>query len=63
MSRFTEKQIIRMIKEQKGALSTAEAYRKHVLNPTTLYELCAKCGGFEVSNVWRLKLLEQENSK
>lgn len=62
-SRFTEEQIIGMIKEQEAGLSTAEVCRKHGLSPATFYKLKAKCGGLEVSDARRLRQLEDENSK
>ncbi|MEW6374159.1 IS3 family transposase [Sphingobium indicum] len=62
-SRFTEEQIIGMIKEQEAGLPTAEVCRKHGLSPATFYKLKAKYGGLEVSEARRLRLLEEENSK
>ena len=62
-SRFTEEQIIGMIKEQEAGLSTAEVCRKYGLSPATFYKLKAKYGGLEVSEARRLRLLEEENSK
>ena len=48
-SRFTEDQIIGMIKEQEAGLATAEVCRKHGLSPATFYKLKGKYGGLEVS--------------
>jgi len=48
-SRFTEAQIIGMIKEQEAGLPTAELCRKHGLSPTTFYKLKAKYGGMDLS--------------
>ena len=62
-SRFTEEQIIGMIKEQEAGLSTAEVCRKHGLSSATFYKLKAKYGGLEVSDARRLRQLEDENSK
>ena len=62
-SRFTEEQIIGMIKEQEAGLSTAEVCRKHGLSPATFYKLKAKYGGMEVSDARRLRQLEDENGK
>jgi putative transposase len=62
-SRFTEAQIIRMIKEQEAGLPTAELCRKHGLSPATFYKLKAKYGGMDVSDAKRLKQLEDENAK
>ena len=62
-SRFTEAQIIGMIKEQEAGLPTAELCRKHGLSPATFYKLKAKFGGMELSDANRLKQLEVENAK
>ena len=62
-SRFTEAQIIGMIKEQEAGLPTAELCRKHGLSPATFYKLKAKYGGMDLSDAKRLKQLEDENSK
>ena len=62
-SRFTEAQIIGMIKEQEAGLPTAELCRKHGLSPATFYKLKAKYGGMDLSDANRLKQLEAENSK
>lgn len=62
-SRFTEAQIIGMIKEQEAGLPTAELCRKHGLSPATFYKLKAKYGGMDLSDAKRLKQLEDENTK
>jgi putative transposase len=62
-SRFTEDQIIGMIKEQEAGLATAEVCRKHGLSPATFYKLKGKYGGLEVSEARRLRQLEDENGK
>ena len=62
-SRFTEAQIIGMIKEQEAGLATAEVCRRHGLSPATFYKLKARYGGMEVSDAKRLKQLEDENEK
>ena len=62
-SRFTEDQIIGMIKEQEAGLATANVYRKHGLSPATFYKLKGKDGGLEVSKARRLRQLEDENGK
>lgn len=62
-SRFTEAQIIGMIKEQEAGLPTAELCRKHGLSPATFYKMKAKFGGMDLSDAKRLKQLEDENSK
>jgi putative transposase len=62
-SRFSEEQIIGMLKEQEAGLSTADVCRKHGLSPATFYKLKAKYGGLEVSEARRLRQLEEENGK
>ena len=62
-SRFTEAQIIGMIKEQEAGLPMAELCRKHGLSPATFYKLKAKYGGMDLSDAKRLKQLEDENAK
>ena len=62
-SRFTEAQIIGMIKEQEAGMATAEVCRRHGLSPATFYKLKAKYGGMDVSDAQRLRALEDENSK
>ena len=62
-SRFTEEQIIGMIKEQEAGPPTADVCRKRGLSPATFYKLKARYGGLEVSDAWRLRQLEDENGK
>ncbi len=62
-SRFTEAQIIGMIKEQEAGLPTSELCRKHGLSRATFYKLKAKYGGMDLSGAKRLKQLEDENAK
>jgi len=62
-SRFTDGQIIGMIKEQEAGLPTADLCRKHGLSPATFYKLKAKYGGMDLSDAKRLKQLEDENAK
>ena len=62
-SRFTEAQIIGMIKEQEAGIATADVCRRHGLSPATFYKLKAKYGGMDVSDAQRLRALEDENSK
>jgi putative transposase len=62
-SRFTEEQIIAVLREQEAGLSTAEVCRKHGISTATFYAWKAKLGGMEVSEVKRLKQLEDENAK
>ena len=62
-SRFTEAQIIGMIKEQEAGLATAEVCRRHGLSPATFYKLKARYGGMDLSDAKRLKQLEDEIAK
>lgn len=62
-SRFTEAQIIGMIKEQESGLPTVEICRKHGLSTATFYKLKGEYGGMEVSDARRLRQLEEENGK
>lgn len=62
-SRFTEAQIIGMIKEQEAGLPTSELCRQHGLSPATFYKLKAKYGGMDLSDAKRLKQLEDENGR
>ena len=62
-SRFTEAQIIAMIKEQEAGMPTAEVCRRHGLSPATFYKYKSKYGGMGLSDVKRLKMLEAENAK
>jgi putative transposase len=62
-NRFSESQIIGMLKEQKAGLATADVCRKYGLSPATFYKLKAKFGGLEVSDARRLRQLEDENLK
>ncbi|MGR3436474.1 MAG: IS3 family transposase [Shimia sp.] len=62
-SRFTDAQVIEMIKEQEAGMATTEVCRKHGLSPATFYKRKAKFGGMEPSDARRLKALEDENAK
>ena len=62
-SRFTEAQIIGMIKEQEAGMPTAELCRKHGLSQGTFYKFKSKYGGMEVSDAKKLKALEAKNAK
>jgi putative transposase len=62
-SRFSEEQIIGILKEQEAGLPTAEVCRKHGISSATFYKYKAKFGGLEVSDARKLKALEDENAK
>lgn len=60
-SRFTETQIVGIIKESEAGANTKELCRKHGVSPNTFYKWKAKYGGLEVSDVAKLRGLEDEN--
>ena len=62
-SRFTEAQIIGMIKEQEAGMPTAEVCRRHGLSPATFYKMKSRYGGMEVSEAAKQKALADENAK
>jgi putative transposase len=62
-SRFSDEQIIGMIKEQESGMPTAEVCRKHGISTASFYKYKAKFGGMEVSDARKLKALEDENAK
>ena len=62
-SRFTEEQIIAVLREQEAGLQTAEVCRKHGISPATFYQWKAKFGGLDVSEARRLRTLEAENAR
>ena len=62
-SRFSEEQIIAILREQEVGAKTVEVCRKHGVSDATFYNWKAKYGGMEVSDARRLKALEDENVK
>jgi len=62
-SRFTEDQIIGVLREHEAGAKTADLCRKHGISSATLFNWKAKFGGMEVSDARRLKALEEENRK
>jgi putative transposase len=62
-SRFSEEQIIGVLKEQEAGIATGEVCRRHGISPATFYNWKSKFGGMEVSEAKRLRALEDENAK
>ena len=61
--RFTEEQIIQILKEQEAGERTADVCRRHGGSQPTFYKWKAKFGGMEVSDARKLKSLESENTR
>ena len=62
-SRFSEEQIIGVLREQEAGVATGELCRRHGISDATFYKWKAKYGGMEVSDAKRLKGLEDENRR
>ncbi len=62
-SRFSEDQIIGVLREQEAGAATEEVCRRHGIRTTTFYKWKARYGGLEVSEARRLKTLEDENRR
>jgi len=62
-SRFTEDQIIGVLKEAEAGVKTSDRLRKHGISEQTLYRWKAKYGGMTVSEARRLKVLEDDNRR
>lgn len=62
-SRFTESQIVAVLKEAESGVPINEVCRKHGISDATYYNWKSKYGGMEVSDLRRMKELEQENHK
>ena len=61
--RFTEEQIIAVLREHDAGAKAAELARKHGISEATLYNWKAKYGGMDVSDAKRLRSLEEENRR
>ncbi len=62
-SRFTEEQIIGILKEHEAGISVVDLCRKHGVSDASIYKWKAKFGGMDVSEAKRLRALEDENGK
>ena len=61
--RFSEEQIINVLKEHQAGMPAAELCRKHGISDATFYTWRSKYGGLEVSDARKLKVIEEENRK
>jgi putative transposase len=62
-SKFSEEQILAILREQEAGANTADVCRRHGVSSATFYAWKAKYGGMDVSETRRLKALEAENAK
>ena len=62
-SRYTEEQIIGILKQHQAGLGAKELCRKHGISDATFYKWRSKYGGMDVSDARKLKALEDENRK
>lgn len=62
-SRFTESQIVSILKEAEAGVPVNEVWRKHGISSATYYKWKARYGGLDVSELKRVKELETENSR
>lgn len=62
-ARFTEEQIIGILKEHEAGVPIADLCRKHGVSNASLYKWKSKYGGMDVSEARRLKALEDENAR
>ncbi len=61
-SRFSEEQIVAILKESEAGISNAELCRKYGISDQTFYNWRSKYGGMQVSDVKKMKGLEEENA-
>jgi putative transposase len=62
-SRFTETQIVSILKEADAGMPVNEVWRKHGISSATFYKWKAKYGGLEAADLKRMRELEAENAK
>ena len=62
-SRFSEEQIIGILKEHEAGVAVADLCRKHGVSDASIYKWKAKFGGLDVSEAKRLRALEDENTR
>jgi putative transposase len=62
-TRFTESQIVSILKKQEAGIKVTDIYREHGISEPTFYNWKAKYGGMQVSDVKRMKELGAENSR
>lgn len=62
-SRFSETQIVAILKEHEAGVATKDLCRRHGVSPATFYSWKSKFGGMEVSDVAKMKALEDENRR
>ena len=62
-SRFTETQIVSILKEADAGMPVNEVWRKHGISSATFYKWKAKYGGLEAADLKRMRELETENAK
>ncbi|MEO8779934.1 MAG: transposase [Rhodanobacter sp.] len=62
-SKYTESQIAAILQEAEAGLAVAEVARKHGISAATFYQWRSKYGGMSVSDMQRLRELEQENAR
>ena len=62
-SRFTEEQIIGILKEHEAGIAVSDLCRKHGVSDASIYKWKAKFGGMDISEAKRLRALEYENAK